>query len=77
HALAAKFSHRQRRITLGALRRVEAGEPNGRLWGARLTSGYDFVMMPWLTSGPMLVYAWDYSHVHGSSEKLTTSTSMR
>ncbi|SUG69001.1 outer membrane esterase [Salmonella enterica subsp. enterica] len=56
---------------------MEEGETNGRLWGARLTSGYDFVMVPWLTTGPMLQYAWDYSHVNGYSEKLTTSTSMR
>ncbi|WP_366542657.1 autotransporter domain-containing protein, partial [Salmonella enterica] len=65
HYLSAKFSNIQRSITLGALRRVEEGETNGRLWGARLTSGYDFVMMPWLTTGPMLQYAWDYSHVNG------------
>lgn len=77
HYLAAKFSNIQRSITLGALRRVEEGETNGRLWGARLTSGYDFVVMPWLTTGPMLQYAWDYSHVNGYSEKLNTSTSMR
>lgn len=77
HYLSAKFSNIQRSITLGALRRVEEGETNGRLWGARLTSGYDFVMMPWLTTGPMLQYAWDYSHVNGYSEKLNTSTSMR
>ncbi|EPN3101135.1 autotransporter outer membrane beta-barrel domain-containing protein, partial [Salmonella enterica] len=77
HYLSGKFSNIQRSITLGALRRVEEGETNGRLWGARLTSGYDFVMMPWLTTGPMLQYAWDYSHVNGYSEKLNTSTSMR
>lgn len=77
HYLTAKFSNIQRSITLGALRRVEEGETNGRLWGARLTSGYDFVVMPWLTTGPMLQYAWDYSHVNGYSEKLNTSTSMR
>lgn len=68
HFLSAKFSNIQRSITLGALRRVEEGETNGRLWGARLTSGYDFVMVPWLTTGPMLQYAWDYSHVNGYSE---------
>ncbi|MEA7609777.1 hypothetical protein ONJ23_27760, partial [Salmonella enterica subsp. enterica serovar Virginia] len=38
HYLSAKFSNIQRSITLGALRRVEEGETNGRLWGARLTS---------------------------------------
>lgn len=77
HYLSATFSDIQRSITLGALRRVEAGEANGRLWGARLTSGYDFSVMPWLTTGPMLQYTWDYSHVNGYSEKSATSTSMR
>ncbi|HCL5343443.1 TPA: autotransporter domain-containing protein [Salmonella enterica] len=77
HYLSAKFSNIQRSIMLGALRRVEEGEANGRLWGARLTSGYDLIVAPWLTTGPMLQYAWDYSHVNGYSEKRNTSTSMR
>ncbi|WP_254487364.1 autotransporter domain-containing protein, partial [Salmonella enterica] len=75
--LSSKFSNIQRSITLGALRRMVVGETNGRLWGAWLTSGYNFVMMPWFTTGPMLQYAWDFSHVNGYSVKLNTSTSMR
>lgn len=77
HYLSANFSNIQRSITLGALRRVEEGETHGRLWGARLTSGYDFAVTPWFTTGPMLQYAWGYSHVNGYSEKRNTSTAMR
>lgn len=77
HYLSADLSNIQRSISLGALTRVEEGDTNGKLWGARLTTGYDFPLMSWLTTGPMLQYAWDYSHVDGYSEKGSSSTAMR
>lgn len=77
HYLRAALSNIQRSVTLGRLTRVEKGDTNGKLWGARLTAGYDFPLVSWLTTGPMLQYAWDYSHVDGYSEKGNTSTSMR
>jgi len=77
HYLTADLSNIQRSITLGSLTRVEKGDTNGKLWGARLTAGYDFPVMSWLTTGPMLQYAWDYSHVAGYSEKGNSSTAMR
>lgn len=77
HYLNADFNNIQRSISLGPLTRVEEGETNGKLWGARLTAGYDFPLMSWLTTGPMAQYALDYSHVDGYSEKGDNSTSMR
>lgn len=77
HYLSANFTHIQRDITLGKLTRTEEGETNARLWGARLTAGYDFTLTGWLTTGPMLQYAWDDSHVDGYSEKGSSSTAMR
>lgn len=77
HYLTTDLSKIQRRIPLGALIRVEEGDTSGKLWGARLTSGYDFLLMRWLSIGPVLQYSWDYSHVNGYSEKGDNSTSMR
>ncbi len=77
HYLTADITNIQRTIALGELRRVEEGSTNGRLWGARLTAGYDFSVMPGLTTGPVLQYAWDYSHVDGYKEKGDSSTAMR
>ncbi|KQN54470.1 lipase [Serratia sp. Leaf51] len=77
HYFSADLSNIQRSIKLGGLTRVEKGETNGKLWGSRLTAGYDFPLVSWLTTGPILQYAWDYSHVDGYSEKDNTSSSMR
>ncbi|MEW7315074.1 autotransporter domain-containing protein [Buttiauxella gaviniae] len=77
HYLTADFDNIQRKITLGQLTRTEEGDTNGKLWGARMTVGYDFPVTNWLTTGPMLQYAWDYSHVDGYSETGNSTTAMR
>lgn len=77
HYLSADFTNIQRDITLGQLTRTEKGDTDGRLYGARLTAGYDFALTPWLTTGPTLQYAWDYSHVNGYAENGSGSTAMR
>ncbi|KQN55456.1 autotransporter domain-containing esterase [Erwinia sp. Leaf53] len=77
HYLSADFANIQRDITLGQLTRTEKGETSGRLYGTRLTAGYDFAATDWLTTGPTLQYAWDYGHVRGYSEQGNSSTSMR
>lgn len=77
HYLRANISNIQRRISLGGLTRVEEGDSNGKLWGGRLNTGYDFPVMSWLTIGPVLQYEWDYSHVESYSEKGNSSTAMR
>lgn len=75
--LSVDFTNIQRKIILGALNRIEQGRTGGKQWGARLTVGYDFPVMSWLYTGPVLQYVWDYSNVNGYSEKGNTSTSMR
>lgn len=77
HYLTADFTNIQRDIMLGQLARTEKGDTNGRLYGARLAAGYDIAVTNWLTTGPVLQYAWDYSHVNGYSEKGSSSTAMR
>lgn len=77
HYLTANLTNIQRKIALGKQTRTEEGETTGKLWGARLTAGYDLALTHWLTTGPMLQYAWDYSHVNGYSEKGSSSTAMR
>ncbi|QIX97099.1 autotransporter outer membrane beta-barrel domain-containing protein [Cedecea sp. FDAARGOS_727] len=77
HYLSADFTNIRRDITLGQLTRTEKGDTDGRLYGARLTAGYDFALTPWLTTGPTLQYAWDYSHVNGYGENGSSSTAMR
>ncbi|NIF31029.1 autotransporter domain-containing protein [Enterobacter sp. Cy-643] len=77
HYLSADFTNIQRDITLGQLTRTEKGDTDGRLYGARLTAGYDIPVTTWLTTGPVLQYAWDYSHVNGYSETGSSSTAMR
>nr|WP_154325320.1 autotransporter domain-containing protein [Pantoea sp. 201603H] len=77
HYLTADFSDIQRTITLGKQVRTEKGDTNGALLGGRLTAGYDFAVTQWLTTGPMLQYALDYSQVDGYSEKGTGITAMR
>ncbi|HAU5499531.1 TPA: autotransporter domain-containing protein [Cronobacter sakazakii] len=77
HWLKGEYRNIQRRVELGPLTRVETGETDARLWGARLTAGLDLPVTRALTTGPVVQYAWDYSHVDGYSEAGDDSTAMR
>lgn len=75
--LTADYQDIRRSLLLGPVRRVEQGDTNAKLWGARLTAGYNFALTRGLTTGPVLQYAWDYSQVDGYSEKGNSSSAMR
>ncbi|WP_243690020.1 autotransporter domain-containing protein, partial [Cronobacter sakazakii] len=59
HWLKGEYRNIQRRVELGPLTRVETGETDARLWGARLTAGLDLPVTRALTTGPVVQYAWD------------------
>ncbi|MFS2221516.1 autotransporter outer membrane beta-barrel domain-containing protein [Pantoea sp. B65] len=77
HFAAADYDDIERRMTLGPATRTENGSTDGRQLGARLAAGWDFPVASWLTTGPALQYAVDYSRVSGYSEQNDSSTSMR
>ncbi|EPD3810938.1 autotransporter outer membrane beta-barrel domain-containing protein [Cronobacter dublinensis] len=77
HWLKGEYRNIQRRVELGPLTRVETGETDAKLWGARLTAGLDIPVTDALKTGPVVQYSWDYSHVDGYSEAGDDSTAMR
>jgi len=77
HAATADYDDITRRIALGPASRSETGSTDGKQLGARITAGWDFPVTRWLTTGPTLQYALDYSRVSGYSEQSNASTAMR
>ncbi|MCU5772328.1 autotransporter domain-containing protein [Erwiniaceae bacterium BAC15a-03b] len=77
HFATADYDDIERRITLGPATRREQGATDGKQLGARVSGGWDFPVASWLTTGPTLQYAVDYSRVAGYSEQDNLSTSMR
>lgn len=77
HYLTADYNDIQRQVELGPLTRTEKGDTSAKLWGARLTAGFDIPVTTEVTTGPILQYAWDYSHVDGYREQGADSTAMR
>ncbi|WP_082204247.1 autotransporter domain-containing protein [Winslowiella iniecta] len=77
HFAAADYDDIIRRITLGPAIRSEKGSTDGKQLGARITAGWDFPVASWLTTGPTLQYALDYSKVSGYSEQSDSFTAMR
>lgn len=77
HFASANYDDIERKITLGPATRRETGSTDGKQLGARITTGWDFPLASWLTTGPTLQYALDYSKVSGYSEEGNASTAMR
>ncbi len=77
HYASVNYDDIRRSMQLGALTRTETGDTEGKQWGARVTTGYDFPLTSYLTTGPMAQFAWDYSNVSGYSEHGDNSTAMR
>jgi len=77
HFATADYDDISRRIILGPASRTEQGSTDGKQLGGRITAGWDFPLASWLTTGPTLQYALDYSKVSGYSEQGDSSTAMR
>jgi outer membrane lipase/esterase len=77
HYATMNYDDIRRSMQLGSLTRTETGSTDGKQWGARVTTGYDFPITSYLTTGPMAQFAWDYSNVSGYSEDGNDSTAMR
>ncbi|CAI2791983.1 Lipase 1 precursor [Serratia grimesii] len=77
HYATMDYDDIRRSMQLGSLTRTETGSTDGKQWGARVTTGYDFPITSYLTTGPMAQFAWDYSNVSGYSEDGSDSTAMR
>ncbi|MDW5501585.1 autotransporter outer membrane beta-barrel domain-containing protein [Serratia proteamaculans] len=77
HYETMNYDDIRRSMQLGSLNRTETGSTDGKQWGVRVTTGYDFPITAYLTTGPMAQFAWDYSNVSGYSEDGNDSTAMR
>lgn len=77
HYASANYDDIKRSMTLGPATRTENGETDGTQVGARITTGWDFPVASFLTTGPVVQYALDYSSVDGYQEEGESSTAMR
>lgn len=77
HYAFASYDDINRSMTIGPASRTEKGDTDGKQLGARVTTGWDFPLANWLTTGPVAQYALDYSSVNGYSERGASSTAMR
>ncbi|PHM38704.1 outer membrane esterase [Xenorhabdus mauleonii] len=69
-----------RSIKLGEEPRIanhkETGSTAGKQWGARITAGWDIPVTNYLTTSPIIQYAWDKGEIDGYRESGNSSTSM-
>ncbi|WP_114192864.1 autotransporter outer membrane beta-barrel domain-containing protein [Edaphovirga cremea] len=77
HFASMDYDNINRSMVLGPAERTERGSTDGQQIGMRLTAGWDFPLLPNLTTGPLAQFAWDYSNVSGYSEESDSSTAMR
>ncbi|MDX7992832.1 autotransporter outer membrane beta-barrel domain-containing protein [Xenorhabdus littoralis] len=65
-----------RTIQLGQATRRETGSTTGKQWGWRLTAGWTIPITNYLTTSPIIQYAWDKGNIDGYRESGSNSTSM-
>ncbi|PHM47363.1 autotransporter outer membrane beta-barrel domain-containing protein [Xenorhabdus miraniensis] len=76
HYSHTNYDSLTRTIQLGKATRREIGSTTGKQWGARITAGWDIPVTNYLTTSPIIQYAWDKGDVDGYRESGNNSTSM-
>ncbi|NIG13035.1 autotransporter domain-containing protein [Pantoea sp. Al-1710] len=77
HFADLSFDSINRSMNLGPDRRTEQGSTNGKMFGLRAQTGWDIPITDYLSTSPVVGYAWDYVHVGGYQEEGNDSTAMR
>ena len=74
---SARFNHITRGVKLGTAIRQEKAQTRGRFSGINANAGFDIALHRNITTGPLLGFSYDRSHVNGYHEKDSTSSSMK
>ncbi|MDC9594095.1 autotransporter outer membrane beta-barrel domain-containing protein [Xenorhabdus sp. IM139775] len=76
HYSRTNYDSLTRSIQLGEATRRETGATTGKQWGARITAGWDIPVNRYLTTSPIVQYAWDKGEIDGYRESGNSSSSM-
>ncbi|WP_237387036.1 autotransporter domain-containing protein [Xenorhabdus sp. Sc-CR9] len=76
HYSHTNYDSLTRIIQLGEYTRRETGSTTGKQRGARITAGWDIPVTNYLTTSPIVQYAWDKGDVDGYRESGNNSSSM-
>ncbi|SFU32152.1 autotransporter outer membrane beta-barrel domain-containing protein [Xenorhabdus koppenhoeferi] len=76
HYSHTNYDSLTRSIQLGEYTRRETGSTTGKQRGARITAGWDIPVTNYLTTSPIVQYAWDKGDVDGYRESGNNSSSM-
>ncbi|MBD2794938.1 autotransporter domain-containing protein [Xenorhabdus sp. 18] len=76
HYSRTNYDTLTRSIQLGEATRRETGATTGKQWGARITAGWDIPVTHYLTTSPIVQYAWDKGEIDGYRESGNSSSSM-
>ncbi|WP_340618177.1 autotransporter outer membrane beta-barrel domain-containing protein [Xenorhabdus entomophaga] len=76
HYSHTNYDSLTRTIQLGKATLREIGSTTGKQWGARITAGWDIPVTNYLTTSPIIQYAWDKGDIDGYRESGNNSTSM-
>ncbi|MEQ1974718.1 autotransporter domain-containing protein [Xenorhabdus sp. SGI240] len=76
HYSRTNYDNLSRSIQLGQATRRESGSTMGTQWGWRIAAGWDIPVTRYLTTSPIIQYAWDKGEVDGYRETGNNSTSM-
>ncbi|SFN81790.1 autotransporter outer membrane beta-barrel domain-containing protein [Xenorhabdus japonica] len=76
HYSRTNYDSLTRAIQLGNATRRETGATTGKQWGARITAGWDIPVTNYLTTSPVVQYAWSKGEIDGYRESGNNSTSM-
>ncbi|CDG21549.1 Lipase 1 [Xenorhabdus poinarii G6] len=76
HYSRTHYDSLTRSIQLGNANRRETGSTTGHQWGARLTAGWDIPLTDYLTTSPIVQYAWSKGKIDGYREAGDNNTAM-
>ncbi|MDX7987370.1 autotransporter domain-containing protein [Xenorhabdus sp. 12] len=76
HYSHTNYDYLSRAIRLGQTTRREFGSTSGKQWGWRITTGWNIPVTNYLSTSPIIQYAWDQGDVDGYREAGDNSTSM-
>ncbi|OTA19541.1 outer membrane esterase [Xenorhabdus beddingii] len=76
HYSRTHYDSLTRAIQLGSATRRETGSTTGKQWGAHITAGWNIPVTPYLSTSPIVQYAWDKGTINGYRESGKNSTSM-
>ncbi|PHM38705.1 outer membrane esterase [Xenorhabdus mauleonii] len=76
HYSHTSYDYLSRAIQLGQATRREFGSTDGKQWGWRITAGWNIPVTNYLTTSPVIQYAWDKGNIDGYRESGDNSTSM-